>query len=198
MIKRIMVLLGLVVLLVPGAVQAGNQVDWNYSLTHISGNQYSYTFDFMNQGPENDAIFKIVINNIPSTWSTVSFDTLTDWESSKNGNHLNLQTDNGSLNITPEKGQDRIWGNSGAPYGPGVTSGIFVWTFNTTSSLLPTSNHFSDSDVVVHLQQIGSTWQNYGSSYTVTPHTAVPEPGSLATMLCGLSGLGGLMWRKRK
>jgi hypothetical protein len=175
---------------------AQNTVDWSYTLNSLGGNEYQYVFNFTNLGPSNDAIFKLQIFDLPSGATTVSTSEPTGWSGSQNGNHLDFQTSNGSLSTS--QGLYRIWGNAAAPIGAGNTSGVFDWEF--TDLTAPSATNFANTDVTVHVQQIGSNWSNNGSSYTVAPGSppvTTPEASSgLLALLPCLAGVGRLLLLK--
>lgn len=170
---------------------AANTVDVSYNLSDLGGGDYLYTFIFTNNGPANDAIFKIAIDNVPQGVTSLGFTAPTGWSSSLNGKGLAFQTDNGSLSAS--KGINRIWGESGAPYGPGNTTGTFTWKFNSATA--PSATQFGDSNFIVHLQTVDSNWANNGKSYPTNP---TPEPSGLLALATGLTGIGGLVWKRRK
>jgi hypothetical protein len=184
--------------LMPCAANAvQNTVDFSTVFTNLGGGDYQYAFTFTNNGPNNDAIFKIQLD-VPKSWQTIDLTMPAGWDAK--GPNFDFQTSNGSLSAS--KGTDRIWGNPGAPFGPGATSETFTWKFKNTGSTTPTATFFDLADPKVHVQGIGSNWKNSGDSYLACvnhPKPApTPEPSSLLALACGLTGLCGVVLKRRK
>jgi hypothetical protein len=58
--------------------------------------------------------------------------------------------------------------------------------------------HWGINDRLITLPFITSDDPTKGYQFRVTVTTPVPEPSSILALLCGISGVGGMMWRKRK